>query len=60
MEDELEELRKSAASWAPGGGGAVDESLLDKKIGRLRKKYEKKMAAMKADADDLQEVNFEG
>ena len=61
----MEELRRSAASWAPGsaggtGVGQLDEGLLEKKLGKLRKKYEKKIQAMKAETEDLKEVRVCG
>ena len=62
VEEELEELRKSAASWAGGGapndvgGEPLDAAAFEKKLAKLRKKYDKKILTLKQENDDIREV----
>jgi hypothetical protein len=52
MEDELEELKLSAAT---DGEEKLNE-MMDRKVTKIRKKYEKKIGILKADRVDAAEV----
>lgn len=53
MEDELEELRVKASN-----GESVTAAAMEKKLQKMKKKYEKKIISIKAEADFSREVNF--
>ena len=62
MEEELEELRRSAATWASGAPsdaeGPLDAAVFEKKLSKLRKKYDKRIFTLKQENDDIREVEF--
>ena len=52
MEDELEDLKLAAVAE---GEGKIDE-LIEKKMQKMKKKYEKKIREMRSDLVDAAEV----
>jgi DnaJ-domain-containing protein 1 len=54
MEEELEELRNSAAASA--GMTELQENMVEKKLNKLKKKYEKKIKTLMSELDDVHEV----
>jgi DNA gyrase/topoisomerase IV subunit A len=54
VEEELEELRKSAATWgSQQEGESAEAAAFDKKLNKLKKKYEKRIQTLKQENDDI-------
>jgi hypothetical protein len=61
VEEELEELRKSAATWGSQlEGESAEAAAFDKKLNKLKKKYEKRIQTLKQENDDIRdEFNYQ-